>query len=82
MQQRSHSPSPRFGLGDETEMGWGAVGAEFTKASKEEHFAVSKGIGVPPAVQVLRVEKAQPFLGQELSDALASRESFWKGRAR
>lgn len=79
------SPSPRFGLGDEEGGVWGAVGTEFAKVSKEEHLGMGKGIGVPAAVQVLRAEqadKAPPLLGQDLSDALESRESFWRGRAR
>ena len=83
----SPSPSPRFPLAqEEEEVGWGAIGKELSKVSREERFEVGARIGVPVAAQVLKAQKQKPLkeyaLGEELASALSSRESFWRGRAR
>lgn len=85
VQHASATPSPRFALADEEEeAGWAAVGREMGKVSRAERLEVGTGpvIGVPVAAQVLRAQKQKPLLGEELSSALESRESFWRGRAR
>lgn len=83
VQHASATPSPRFALADEEEeVGWAAIGREMGKVSRAERFEVGPVIGVPVAAQVLRAQKQKPLLGEELSSALESRESFWRGRAR